>query len=229
MADSDNSRTLSPVTRRDFYSVLAASLPTCQCFSTLQNGHFDARSDDPACVAWWASRGRLTESNQRQQQLEHALFSLGVALPSDVASTEWEYREALKAEDRASATEEEAADAVWQTPAQSIAGVTAKLHAAVTRWQPSPTSKQERWPQIRAVISDLLRIDASLAGGDRPPPMRELRSVIQGSCRASKRAFAPLGITTAAGLCPSRCHSTHNHTLAAPRGVSTLSKPRTRN
>lgn len=185
MADSDNSRTLSPVIRRDLYSLLAASLPTCQSLSTLQNVHFDARGEDPARVAWrvwWTTLGRRTESSQRQQQLERALFSLGVALPSDVASTEREYRDALEAKDGASKTEEEAADALWQTPAQSIAGVTAELHAAVTRWQPSATSQQEPWPQIPAVIADLLRIDAaSLAGGDSPPSMRELRSAIQSS------------------------------------------------
>jgi hypothetical protein len=185
MADSDNSRTLSPVTRRDFYSLLAASLPTCQSPFAPQNPRFDARGHDPAFVAWWAwwaAWGRLTESSRRQQQLERTLFSTNSPLQRDASSRERDYSEALEAEDCASKTEEEAAAAVWQAPAQSIAGVTAKLHAAVTRWQPSPTSQQEPWPQIRAVIADLLRIDAaSLAGGDSPPSTRELRSAIQGS------------------------------------------------
>lgn len=184
MADSDNSRTLSPVTRRDFYSLLGASLPTCQSPSATQNPRFDARGNDLACVAWRAwrtSRRRLAESTFSLQQLEHPCFPTNSRVQNDEPSRERDYNEAFKAEDRASITEEEAAGALWQTPAHSIAGVTAKLHATVTRWQPFPTSQEEPWRQIRAVISDLLRIDASLAGGDSSPSMRELRSAIQGS------------------------------------------------
>lgn len=185
MADSDNSRTLSPVTRRDFHSLLAASLPTCQSLSAPPKGLFDTRKDDPAMDAWrvwWARWGLLTESSRRQQQLERRLFSIDGSLRKDASDGDREYQDALRVEGRASKNEEEAAAALWQTPAQSVTGAIAKLHAAVTRWQPSPTSQQGPWPQIRAVIADLLRIDAaSLAGGDSPTSMRELQSAIQGS------------------------------------------------
>ncbi|TDX83601.1 hypothetical protein EDE05_1067 [Neorhizobium sp. R1-B] len=158
MADSDNSRTLSPVTGGAFHSLLVASLPTCPSSSAAQNPPFDACKDDPAMDAWrvwWTTWGHSTESNQRQQQLERTLFSTNSLLQSDASSRERDYGEALEAEDCASKTAEEAAAAVWQAPAQSIAVVTAKLHAAGTRGQPSPTNQQEPWPQIRAVISDL--------------------------------------------------------------------------
>ena len=183
MADSDNSRTLSPVTRRDFHSLLAASLPTCQSPSAPQNPRFDARGNDPAFVdwcAWWTTWGRLTESSRRQQQLVRTLFSTNSLLQSDASGRERDYGEALEAKDCASKTEEEAAAAVWQTPAQSIAGVTAELHAAVTRWQPSPTSQEEPWPQFRAVITDLLRIDSAFAaGGPDHPSMPDFHSAVQ--------------------------------------------------
>ncbi len=185
MADSDNSRTLSTVTRRDFHSLLSASLPPCQSPSDPPNGLFDVPADDPAVDAWrvwWATWARLTESSRRQQQLERRLFSMDALLRQDVPDSGRKHQHALEAEDRASITDDEAADALWMTPAQSVMGAIAKLHVAVTRWQPSTTSQQELWPQIRAVISDLLRIDAaSLAGGDSPPSMRALRSAIQGS------------------------------------------------
>ena len=158
MADSDNSRTVSPVTGEEFHSLLVARLTTCPSSSAAQNQTFDAHKDDPAVDAWrvwWASWGLLTESSRRQQQLERILFSIDASLRNGAPDSEPEHQDALEAEDRASITEEEAADTLWQTPSQSIAGVTAKLHAAVTRWQPSPTNQQEPWPQIRAVISDL--------------------------------------------------------------------------
>ncbi|PLU41490.1 hypothetical protein BMJ28_08900, partial [Sinorhizobium medicae] len=45
----------------------------------------------------------------------------------------------------------------------SLAGATAKLHAIVSRWQPSVTSDEYPWPQLRAVIADLLKIDAEMS------------------------------------------------------------------
>lgn len=82
MADSDNSRTLSTVTRGDFYSFVAASLPTSQELARATRLPPDACDADPALAVWhqWcAARQRLSESSLLQQRLERSLFS--VVLP----------------------------------------------------------------------------------------------------------------------------------------------------
>jgi hypothetical protein len=169
MADSDNSRTLSAVTRGDFHSFVASSLPTCPALATTKPLPSHAWDDDPALAVWqqWCKAWQhLSESSLRQQRLESSLFPVASPRPLERAADLRAYDEALEAEDRASVAEDEAAEALWRTPAQSIAGATAKLHAAITKWQPSPTSQEEPWPQIRSVIADLLKIDiASVASG----------------------------------------------------------------
>ncbi|MGH0348857.1 hypothetical protein [Sinorhizobium meliloti] len=174
MADSDNSRTLSAVTRGDFHSFVAASLPTHQELTRTKPLSSDARDEDPALVVWhqWCSAWqRLSESSLRQQRLETRLFAtagsrLSASTPKTAAS-DADYSEALEAEDRAFIAEEHAAQTLWETPAVSVAGAAAKLHATVTKWQPSPDSPEEPWPQIRGVIADLLKIDMDLGVTDR--------------------------------------------------------------
>lgn len=163
MADSDNSRTLSTVTRGDFHSLVAASFPTYPEVATLQNRGFSLRADDPALAAWhhWRSAwGRLSESTVQQQQLETSLFSSD---PSSLSHHDGSraYNEALEAEDRASLAEELAAQALWQAPAVSIAGIIVKLDAILNRGQPSSNCTDEPWPQLRGVMDDLLRIDTA--------------------------------------------------------------------
>ncbi len=145
MADSDNSRTLSAVTRGNFHSVVGASLPTCHELAVPLVPLQDAPDDDPAMLLWREWRiawHHLSESTLRQQRLERSLFS--VVLPSSLeqAACTKGYNEALEAEDGASVVEEQAAEALWATPAMSIAGAVAKLHAVVSKWEPSPTSQE---------------------------------------------------------------------------------------
>lgn len=164
MADSDNSRTLSSVTRGDFHSVLAASLTTDQAHFTPQISLPETCRSDPALSAWHDWRiawGRLVESTVRQQQLETALFS-GDLTSSAGPDGSRAYSKALEAEDCAAIAEEEAAQALWKASAASVAGVTAKLDAILSRGQPSLASPDEPWPQIRDVMTDLLRIDMAL-------------------------------------------------------------------
>ncbi|WP_047462543.1 hypothetical protein [Rhizobium rhizogenes] len=167
MADSDHSRTLPPVTRGDFHSVVAASLPTYPELAALLTAPLGVCNDDLAFTIWqeWrAAQQRLIESCQRQQGLETRLISM-VGSPL-LAPEAWQaadkqvgYSEALEEERRASAVEDEVAETLWNTPAESIIGVTAKLHVVVTKWQPSLISEEYPWPQIRSVIADLLKID----------------------------------------------------------------------
>ncbi|RVP50405.1 hypothetical protein CN071_34110 [Sinorhizobium meliloti] len=184
MADSDNSRTLFTVTRGDFYSFVAASLPTSQELARATRLPSDACNDDPALVVWqpWCNaREHLSESSLLQQRLERSLFSAVLPPPLEQSAGLRAYEKALEAEDRASAAEDHAAEALWRTPARSVAGATAKLHALGTKWQPSSTSQEEPWAQIRIVIADLLKIDmASVASGRNRLSMPERQSELQG-------------------------------------------------
>ncbi|MDW9483643.1 hypothetical protein GOB57_34075 [Sinorhizobium meliloti] len=176
MADSDNSRTLSTVTRGDFYSFVAASLPTSQEFARATRLPSDACNDDPALVVWqqWCNaREHLSESTLRQQRHESSLFSVVLPPPLEQFAGSRAYNEALEAEDRASAAEDHAAEALWRTPARSVAGATAKLHALGTKWQPSSTSEEEPWLQIRSVIADLLKIDTGSVASRLSMPERQ--------------------------------------------------------
>ncbi|RDL48076.1 hypothetical protein BLJAPNOD_05303 [Ensifer sp. M14] len=182
MADSDNSRTLSPVTRGDFHSLVAASFPTYPEVATLQNPGFSHCADDPALVAWhhWRSAwDRLSESTVHQQQLETSLFSDGLSA-SEQHDGSRAYNEALEAEDQAALAEELAAQALWQTSAVSIAGIIAQVDAILHRGQPSPTCMDDPWPQIRAAMANLIAIDAAV-----DPPGRlascEPRATLQNS------------------------------------------------
>ncbi|MBD9649996.1 hypothetical protein IB267_16695 [Ensifer sp. ENS09] len=163
MADSDNSRTLPTVTRGDLHSLVAACLPTPQAHSAPENPLFEAGNQDEALAAWhlWrATWDRMSESTAQLQHLETSLFSADPSSSRDQDGSR-AYNEALEVEDRAALAEELAAQALWLTPAPSIAGVAAKLDAIVTRNQPSLTCSDEPWPQIRTVLADLLKIDTA--------------------------------------------------------------------
>ncbi|RVH25397.1 hypothetical protein [Sinorhizobium meliloti] len=176
MADSDNSRTLSTVTRADFHSFVAASLPTYQELTRAKQLSRDACDADPVLAVWhqWcAAWQRLSESSLLQQRLERSLFPAVLPPPLEQAAGSRTYSEALEAEDRASVPEDQTAEALWRTPAKSIAGATATLRAAVNKWQPSPTSEEEPWPQIRSVIADLLKIDTGSVASRLSMPERQ--------------------------------------------------------
>ncbi|MGV1768228.1 hypothetical protein [Rhizobium rhizogenes] len=171
MADSDNSRTLPPVTRRDFHSFVAASLPTYPELAASLTAPLDVCNDDLAFTIWQEWRGarqHVIESCLRQQGLETWLILMaGSPLQAfeawQAADKDVGYSEALEEERRASAVEDEAAETLWDTPAESIIGATAKLHAIATKWQPSLISDEYPWPQIRSVIADLLKIDVEMS------------------------------------------------------------------
>ncbi|KAA1183897.1 hypothetical protein FP026_07710 [Rhizobium tropici] len=189
MADSDNSRTLPRVTQGDLHSFVAASFPTHPGLVARLTGQLDIQNDDLAFVIWrqWcAARHRLIESCLRQQGLEKRLLAM-VGTPSDTpeawkaADREIGYSEAVQEEERVAASEDEVADMLWDTPAESIVGATAKLHAMLAKWQPSVSSEEYPWPQLRSVIADLLKIDAEISS--RGSVRRQVKATMHGALR----------------------------------------------
>ncbi|WP_155268947.1 hypothetical protein [Brucella intermedia] len=75
------------------------------------------------------------------------------------------YTRALEAESEASEREGEAAQALWDTPARSVYGAIAKLHALITLGVLQPDCDEFPWPPFRSVAADLLTIlkDANLS------------------------------------------------------------------
>lgn len=80
MADSDNSRTLPPVTRGgNFHSFVAASLPTNSELGAAFTAPLDVWNDGMAFAIWRegrATRHRLIESLLCGQGLDARLFSM---------------------------------------------------------------------------------------------------------------------------------------------------------
>ncbi|PWB84371.1 MAG: hypothetical protein C3F11_01680 [Methylocystaceae bacterium] len=68
------------------------------------------------------------------------------------------YSEAKKEEEQAADTAKELADALAATPALSIAGVAAKLHAILREGEWCENCPEFPWPQVRSALTDLIRI-----------------------------------------------------------------------
>lgn len=76
----------------------------------------------------------------------------------DAADREMGYSAMLLAEGEAADRAEELLELLSRTPAASLAGVAAKLDAALTEGEPSEGSSEFPWPQIRSARDDLVRI-----------------------------------------------------------------------
>ncbi|UHD43888.1 hypothetical protein LUX29_12385 [Aureimonas altamirensis] len=192
MADSENSRTLTSVTRRSFLSTVAAWL-------TLQTSGHPAVEDerggenDPTLHLWreWMiAHGDVDKLCRRQQYLERRVMEViscsdpapdeelgGVRACTERQPTwneiaeEFGYPKAKAAEATAMAVEESRAKALWAAPARSPAGAAAKLHALLLRSEEGALSRECPWPQIRSVIRNLMAAEERRhmrARGQRP-------------------------------------------------------------
>ena len=74
------------------------------------------------------------------------------------------YTATLRAESEAADRAETLLEALSETPANSLAGVAAKLDAILREGQPSKDDAEFPWPQIRSVLEDIGRI-----GGQKGP------------------------------------------------------------
>ncbi|MDM9625051.1 hypothetical protein QTL95_04015 [Rhizobium sp. S152] len=68
------------------------------------------------------------------------------------------YSEAKKAEAEAADLEDEFSAALWSTAPRSFAGVAAKLHCVLETEDPGSGLQEAPWPQLRAILADLVRI-----------------------------------------------------------------------
>ncbi|MDI7861906.1 hypothetical protein MRS76_08055 [Rhizobiaceae bacterium n13] len=68
-----------------------------------------------------------------------------------------------QAEDAAAALEYRLAQELWATPASSTVAAIAKLHSIIWHGTPQPNADEFPWPQIRSVLTDLLRATSTLA------------------------------------------------------------------
>lgn len=146
MADSDNTTTLSRVTRMNAIAGRAAT-----AFSPDNLGA--GKASDPAIVMWceWQMAHTATDRLcRRQQRLEADLKSGG--------GREADYEAARRAESASGAHALDLLEQFSHTPAASLAGVAAKLDAVLAEGQPGEEDEEFPWPQLRSVLEDVVRI-----------------------------------------------------------------------
>ena len=138
---------------------------------------------DPATSLWiqWKTAQDITDVLcQRQQSLETQLLQLirlsdaindaegaeaGCATEEESYRARWAaadlavgYSEAKIEEERAADIAKDLGDALAATPASSVEGVAAKLHAVLREGEWCENCPEFPWPQVRSALSDLIRI-----------------------------------------------------------------------
>lgn len=138
---------------------------------------------DPATSLWtqWKTAQDLTDVLcQKQQSLETRLMQMirasdgvdddegaeaGCAIEEEIYRTRWAaadlavgYSEAKKDEERAADIARDLADALAATPASTVEGVVAKLHAVLREGEWCENCPEFPWPQVRSALTDLVRI-----------------------------------------------------------------------
>ncbi|WP_206075211.1 hypothetical protein [Mesorhizobium tamadayense] len=87
----------------------------------------------------------------------------------NAADREIGYSATLRAEREAADQAEALLELLSETPAASLAGVAAKLDAALREGQSSEDDAEFPWPQIRSVLDDVIRIGQELVPGQMLP------------------------------------------------------------
>ncbi len=169
-------------------TVLATSVHPFQGHAQGVVTYTDRLTSDGAYSRWqeWRAAHQMTEKLcHEQQRLETRLMKMvGVhptepndqntearaRLDSDVSRpnsclTRWDaadaeigYSAAKAAEERAAEHEQELAQTLWTTPAQSVAGIAAKLDALLREGEWCEACPEFPWPQVRSALTDLIRL-----------------------------------------------------------------------
>jgi hypothetical protein len=113
---------------------------------------------DPTLLAWqdWHKDHQLRERLWRERQ---RLDATAEEVDRDPRNDE----DADGLDEKRAVVEDELLAALFATPAGTILGVIAKLDALLAVMEPGPDCEDEPWPQIRAVVADLCRLDRDAA------------------------------------------------------------------
>jgi hypothetical protein len=84
----------------------------------------------------------------------------------DAADTRIGFSKAKRAEEAAADLSSRLSQQLLNVPANSIAGLAAKLHVVITDGQPGPDNGEFPWPQLRSVLLDILHLLAAPAAQD---------------------------------------------------------------
>jgi hypothetical protein len=168
MADSENSRTLPKITRRDVLISAATVLELSAATTAPGEQHFGTMTtaQDPAVLLWrqWRiANAKSCELCYRQQRLENTLLDLRrsqLGMDKKIVAATFEYRSAKRDEMEAMDAEEALAKTLLATPASSMIGAIAKLHSVIETEDPGVGLEETPWPELRMILADLLRIDA---------------------------------------------------------------------
>jgi hypothetical protein len=171
MADSENSRTVSSITRGNVMqaaeTLLVSAFSPPQLSTDFSNVDVAAR-----WTTWRRFSQQLDESVATQQRLERELLAMPASEMAvvggtgrtrakgagEVDATFRDFCRASRAVATAAHAEEKAARELSKIPALSIAEVIAKTHCALQRGQPSLGSREAPWPEIRAILADLMAL-----------------------------------------------------------------------
>ena len=184
MADSDNSRTLPAVTLQEFHSFVSACVPGLPRPTILRADQPSDFIDETIIALWsrWSNAWNAAlEAHRRQRELETRLFSTSSDSLTPTGHQDdpvhWHFK-ALEAEDHAFDAEGALAERLFSERARSLSDVIAKLHVVLVKGQPSRTYAEFPWPQIRAVLSDLLILVATASAScGSSDPVRDRQGV----------------------------------------------------
>lgn len=168
-------RLLSP-TRRQLLASSAATLLSAPLREAVPAVAVPLRGQgagrDEALSLWrdWRAAHRATLLLCRAQQRLETRLAETVGFPPDADDgasqrAHWEAADALlgysaakREEERAAAQEQARAEALWATPATSLAGVAAKLDALLRQGEWCEDCPEFPWPQLRSAFEDMVRL-----------------------------------------------------------------------
>jgi hypothetical protein len=118
--------------------------------------------DETIFVSTVAEINRLLPGPEMSGSRKQAKANLSARLRAwKTADAQIGYTLAYKAETEMVHTESKLAEALWCTPAQSMAGIIAKLHSVIETQDPGASLKEPPWPELRLVLADLLTMNAN--------------------------------------------------------------------
>lgn len=102
---------------------------------------------------------RLLSNSENEDVRRTALAELATQnLDWNAVDVRIGYSKAKEAEAKNADREDELSEVLWKTAPQSFAGIAAKLHCVLETEDPGSGLQEAPWPQLRAILADLVRI-----------------------------------------------------------------------